>query len=76
MCLNCDDTQERPNQSRTEDTVKTEREYEELRKMADNAGLSELMTIYGEYKKLMELTSVYLQEMSPKFHFSTSDSSA
>jgi hypothetical protein len=53
-----------------------EREYEELMKMAENAGISDLMKLYGEYRKLLDMSDKYLQQLNPKFSFSTTDSSA
>lgn len=52
-----------------------EKEYEELMKMAENAGISDLMKLYGEYRKLLDMSDKYLQQMNPKFSFSTTDSS-
>jgi len=52
-----------------------EREYEELMKMAENAGISDLMKLYGEYRKLLDMSNEYLQQLNPKFSFSTTDSS-
>ena len=52
-----------------------EREYEELMKMAENAGISDLMKLYGEYRKLLDMSNKYLQQLNPKFSFSTTDSS-
>jgi len=56
-------------------STKKEKEYEELKKMAEKAGIADLAKAYGEYKKLMEMSFRYLQEMSPKYTFSTLDSS-
>lgn len=52
-----------------------ETEYEELMKMAENAGISDLMKLYGEYRKLLDMSDKYLQQLNPKFSFSTTDSS-
>jgi len=52
-----------------------ETEYEELMKMAENAGISDLMKLYGEYRKLLDMSNEYLQQLNPKFSFSTTDSS-
>jgi len=52
-----------------------EKEYEELMKIAENAGISDLMKLYGEYRKLLDMSDKYLQQLNPKFSFSTTDSS-
>ncbi len=53
-----------------------EKEYAELMKLAENAGIADLMRLYGEYKKLIDLSNTYLQQMNPKFSFSTTDTSS
>lgn len=53
---------------------KKEKEIQEIKKMAEKAGIVDLMKVYGEYKKLMEMSNRYLQEMRPKFTFSTTNS--
>lgn len=55
--------------------TKKEKEYEELKKMAEKAGIADLAKVFGEYKRLMEMSYQYLQEMSPKYTVSTLDSS-
>lgn len=52
-----------------------EDEYSQLMKLSENAGISDLMKLYGEYKKLLDLANRYLQQMNQKFVFSTKDSS-
>ncbi len=52
-----------------------EKEYEELMKMAENAGISDLMKLYGEYRKLLDMSDKYLQQLNPTFSFSTTNSS-
>jgi len=52
-----------------------EKEYEELMKMAENAGTSDLMKLYGEYRKLLDMSDKYLQQLNPTFSFSTTNSS-
>lgn len=47
----------------------------ELKKMEEKAGIADLLEVYGEYKRLMEMTAEYLQETNPKFTFSTVNSS-
>jgi hypothetical protein len=53
-----------------------EEEYNKLKKMGEEAGLEDLMKIYGEYKRLVDMSEIYLQTMQPKLTFSTTDSSA
>lgn len=55
--------------------ITAEQEYEDLMKMAENAGISDLMKLYSEYRKLIDMSDKYLQQMNPKFSFSTTDSS-
>lgn len=55
--------------------ITPEQEYEDLIKMAENAGISDLMKLYGEYRKLLDMSDKYLQQMNPTFSFSTTDSS-
>ncbi len=52
-----------------------EEEYRQLMKLSENAGISDLMKLYGEYKKLLDIANTYLQQMNQKFVFSTKDSS-
>ena len=52
-----------------------EKEYEELMKMAENVGISDLMKLYGEYRKLLDMSDKYLQQLNPTFSFSTTNSS-
>jgi len=53
-----------------------EREYEEMRKLGKNAGIEDLMSLYGEYQKWMQISTQYLKEMDVKFTFSTTDSTS
>ena len=57
---------------------KTEKEieYEEMRKLGENAGIEDLMSLYGEYQKWMQISMQYLKEMDVKFTFSTTDSTS
>jgi len=53
-----------------------ERELEEMKKIGESAGIEDLMAVYGEYQKLMQLSMQYLKEMDVKFSFSTTDSTS
>ncbi len=53
-----------------------EREYEEMRKLGEKAGIEDLMFLYGEYQKWMQISMQYLKEMDVKFTFSTTDSTS
>jgi hypothetical protein len=53
-----------------------DKEYAELMKMAENAGIADLMKLYEEYSKLLELSNIYMQQMNQRFSFSTTNSSA
>ncbi|MHC1566911.1 MAG: hypothetical protein ACXQTD_04125 [Candidatus Syntropharchaeia archaeon] len=53
-----------------------EMEYEEMRKLGENAGIEDLMSLYGEYQKWMQIAMQYLKEMDAKFTFSTTDSTS
>ncbi len=57
---------------------KTEKEieYEEMRKLGEQAGIVDLMSLYGEYQKWMRISMQYLKEMDVKFTFSTTDSTS
>jgi len=51
-------------------------EYEEMRKLGEQAGIVDLMSLYGEYQKWMQISMEYLKEMDIKFTFSTTDSTS
>ena len=53
-----------------------EKEIEEMRKLGESAGIEDLMAVYGEYQRLMQIAAQYLQETSPRFTFSTTDSAS
>jgi len=59
-----------------EEKSKTEKEieYEEMRKLRENAGIEDLISLYGEYQKWMQISMQYLKEMDVKLTFSTTDS--
>ena len=64
--------------NKREEKNKTEEEieYEEMRKLGENAGIEDLMSLYGEYQKWMQISTLYLKEMDVKFTFSTTDSTS
>ena len=55
---------------------KYEKGEEKILKNAEKAGIEDLMKVYREYKELLQISSQYLAEMSPKYTFSTTDSSS
>ena len=50
-----------------------EKEYNEIKKMGELAGINDLMAVYGEYERAMRISTEYLKEMGPKFTLSTTD---
>jgi len=57
---------------------KTEREmeYKEMRELGEKAGIKDLMLLYEDYQKWMQISMQYLKEMDVKFTFSTTDSTS
>ena len=55
---------------------KKEKELEEMKKLGESAGIEDLMAVYGEYQRLMQIATQYLKETSPRFTFSTTDSTS
>ena len=55
---------------------KREEEYKEIKKMGEDVGIFDLMKLYGEYKRIVDMSIEYLQEMSLKFTFSTTDTTS
>jgi len=53
-----------------------EKEFEEMKKIGESVGIEDLMAVYGEYQKVMQIAMQYLGEMSVKFTFSTTDSTS
>lgn len=64
------------NERNKENKTKKEMEYEEMRKLGEQAGIVDLMSLYGEYQKWMQISMEYLKEMDIKFTFSTTDSTS
>ena len=50
------------------------KEFEEMLKLGENAGIVDLMTVYGQYQDYFNLSREYLEEFNPKFVSTTSDS--
>lgn len=55
--------------------AKIEKEFEEIKELAENTGISDLMKIFGEYKILVDISTEFLQEFDPKFTLSTTNNS-
>ena len=55
---------------------KEKEEIEEMRKLAESAGIEDLMAVYGEYQRLMLIATQYLKETGPRFTFSITDSTS
>jgi len=53
-----------------------EKEIEEMKKLGEFAGIEDLMAVYGEYQRLMQLATQYLKEIDPKFAFLTTDNTS
>lgn len=51
-----------------------EAEYDELVEAAENAGIAELLEVYGSYAKVAELCMIYLRQTVPQSITSTTDS--
>ena len=64
------------NKRNEENKTKREIEYKEMRKLGEKAGIEDLMFLYGEYQKWMQISMEYLKEMDVKFTFSTTDSTS
>jgi len=50
------------------------KEFEEMMKLGENAGIIDLVTAYGQYKEYVNLSRDYLEEFNPKNVSTTSDS--
>ena len=49
------------------------KQYDEMKKMGELAGIDDLMAVYGECDKLLRVSGEYLKELEPKSTFSTTD---
>lgn len=52
---------------------KIEKEYEELMKLGECAGISELMEFYGGYQEYFKECKEYFKLINPEMEFSTSN---
>ena len=50
-----------------------EKDFEELRKIAQKTGIEDLMIVYGNYQKYIEISMRYLKEMDAKVKLSTTN---
>ena len=64
------------NNKREKNKTEKEIEYEEMRKLGEKAGIEDLISLYGEYQRWMQISMQYLKEMDVKFTFSTTDSTS
>ncbi len=53
-----------------------EMEYEEMKKLGKQAGIDDLIALYGEYQKWIDISMQYLKEMNMKFTFSVTDNTS
>ena len=53
-----------------------EKEIEEMRKLGESTGIEDLMAVYGEYQRLMQIATQYLKETGPRFTFPITDSTS
>ncbi len=53
--------------------AKREKEFEDLRKIAELPGIDDLIAVYGEYEKSMRTSMMYLKEIYPKFISTTTN---
>jgi len=47
-----------------------------MKKLGEFAGIEDLMAVCEEYQGLIQIATQYLKETSPKFTFSTTDSTS
>lgn len=50
-----------------------EKDFEEIRKIAQKTGIEDLMIVYGNYQKYIEISMRYLKEMDAKVNLSTTN---
>ena len=56
--------------------MSTEKEYQELKKLAEKAGVADVSKAYNEYYKLTQASYDALDQMEPEVCYSTTDTSA
>jgi hypothetical protein len=49
------------------------KEYDEMKKMGELAGINDLIAVYGEYNKELIISNEYLKELEPKILLSTTN---
>lgn len=49
------------------------KEYDEMKKIGELAGINDLIAVYGEYNKELKISNEYLKELEPKIILSTTD---
>jgi len=49
------------------------KEYSEMKKMGELAGINDLIAVYGEYNKELIISNEYLKELEPKILLSTTN---
>lgn len=47
------------------------KEYDEMKKIGELAGINDLIAVYGEYNKELIISNEYLKELEPKILLST-----
>jgi len=52
---------------------KINQEFEELIKLGEKAGISELMEVYGNFQEYIDASAEYFELFEPKFLLSTTD---
>jgi hypothetical protein len=55
--------------------VSSKQEYETLKKLGEKAGVTDVLKVYGDYRKLIEASYKYLEAMDREFSFSAVDTS-
>lgn len=50
------------------------KEFEDLLKLGENAGIEDLIMVYGHYEEIFNQSKEYLDEFDPKYISTTSDS--
>ncbi|GAH83780.1 unnamed protein product [marine sediment metagenome] len=49
------------------------KEYDEMKKIGELAGINDLIAVYGEYNKELKISNEYLKELEPKIILSTTN---
>jgi hypothetical protein len=56
--------------------IKKKEEIEEMKKLSKIVGVEDLMFVYEEYQKLMQIATQYLNETVPKATFLTTNNTS